>query len=121
MKTNSKVIKSRVVTTDDRRRWKIAYRKNNPWVKNKDAIRIRCSNKKQDYASRGIKDLISVADLKFLWFRDKAHDMKKPSIDRIDSTGNYTLENCRYMELSENISNGNRERWAKWRKSRELK
>ena len=37
-----------------------------------------------------------------MWFRDKAYEMKKPTVDRIDSLESYTLENCRYIEAVEN-------------------
>ena len=30
--------------------------------------------------------------------------MKNPSIDRIDNTKNYTLDNCRFMELEDNLA-----------------
>lgn len=67
----------------------------------------RCNNKNYNefiyYGGRGIKCLINVEELKILWFRDKAYDMDRPSIDRIDNDGNYTFENCRFIELSENV------------------
>ena len=50
-----------------------------------------------------------VNDLRYLWFRDKAYLMKRPSIDRRDSKGDYTLKNCGYLELSENIGRSCRE------------
>lgn len=70
-------------------------------------IRQRCTNpKRHNYASyggRGISCLLTVADLKSLWERDNASSLKKPSIDRIDVNGNYVYENCRFIELSENV------------------
>ena len=36
-----------------------------------------------------------------MWFRDNAYNMKKPTIHREDNNGNYTIENCRYLEFSE--------------------
>lgn len=69
-------------------------------------IRQRCNNPKSDsykyYGAKGIKCLLFQEDLDFLAKRDKANEMKRPSIDRIDPNGNYELSNCRFIELSEN-------------------
>ena len=50
------------------------------------SIKYRCYNSKNPaylrYGGRGIKCLITEPELKELWFRDKAYNMKKPSIDR---------------------------------------
>ena len=77
-----------------------------PWVGTYNRIRNRCNYKPhtsyKNYGGRGIKCEIGIKELKFLWYRDSAFNMKKPSIDRIDNNGNYTLENCRYLEFSEN-------------------
>lgn len=72
-----------------------------PWLKTKDRIRVRCS-KFGAYSRRGILNKITGNELKELWFRDKAYNMDNPSIDRRNTYGDYTKENCRYMELSEN-------------------
>jgi hypothetical protein len=76
-------------------------------------IKQRCNNinfkQYKNYGGRGIKNKFNNADeIKFLWFRDKAYLMKKPSIDRIDNDGNYCLENCRFIELSLNVKNQNK-------------
>ena len=69
-------------------------------------IKQRCTNSKRDnykyYGKRGIKCLITEDQIKFLWYRDKAYFMKIPSIDRKDNNGNYTLDNCQFIEQSEN-------------------
>lgn len=63
----------------------------------------RCNNKKNmKYGGRGISCLITLKELGKLYERDKASLMLRPSIDRINSNGNYSYENCRFLELSEN-------------------
>lgn len=99
--------------------WKKRYarvkerKSSEPWVKAYHSIYQRIwggNNKIVDYRGKkptacysGIKMLLKPNDLKMLWFRDKAYEMKVPSIDRIDSGGDYTLENSGYCELSENV------------------
>ncbi len=41
-------------------------------------------------------------EIKELWFRDKAYEMKQPSIDRIDNDDNYIFNNCEFIEKDEN-------------------
>jgi hypothetical protein len=89
------------------------YKKENPWVVTFDHIHARCTNPKNKdykrYGERGIKNLFKNSkEVKFLWFRDKAYEMKEPSIDRINNDGNYCIENCRYIEKVENTRKGNR-------------
>ena len=45
--------------------------------------------------------------MKFLWYRDKTWLLEKPSIDRIDSYGDYTFDNCRFIEFKENAMRPN--------------
>jgi len=75
-----------------------------PWVLTYFAISTRCRNKMPNctHFERGIKCLITKDELKSLWFRDKAYELKKPSIDRINEEGNYAYDNCQYIEMSEN-------------------
>lgn len=93
---------------------RLRYQKDNPWVVTLTKINYRCNDSKCDkfkyYGGKGIKNLLTLQDLKFLWNRDKASDMKWPSIDRIDSSSNYQLDNCRYIEQSENVKRQNHSR-----------
>lgn len=73
------------------------------WSEVLSRIKDRCKDKSKPYHKKGIKTYLTKENLKYLWFRDKAYLMERPSIDRLDSQNNYTLENCRYIELSENV------------------
>ena len=70
-------------------------------------IKSRCENPNVNnyhrYGGRGITNHLTREDLKLLWERDHADTMVKPSIDRIDNNGNYTLSNCQFIELRENV------------------
>ena len=84
------------------------YRKiKKPWFTSFDKANSRCNNPKQlgysSYGGRGIKLLMTLDDFEFLWKRDNASKMKRPSIDRINPDGDYELSNCRFLELSENV------------------
>lgn len=83
------------------------YINNHRWAKCLGNARARCNNPNRDnynrYGGRGIECFLTIEEIKYLWFRDKAYLMEKPSIDRIDNDGNYELNNCRFMELSENV------------------
>lgn len=85
-----------------------------PWLKHFYAAYKRCMYKYngsyKSYGAKGIKFNMTREEFKFLWFRDEAYNMEKPNIDRIDSGGNYVLENCRFLEQEENLKR------RKWRK-----
>lgn len=87
---------------DRKRKINANYSKRWPWIKTYRSIVSRC-NSHSFYIKKGIKAQIGVVELKKLWFRDKAFNMKVPSIDRIDPRGNYTFGNCRYVELKEHL------------------
>jgi len=82
------------------------YIKNNKWKKILGDIKQRCENPNnpsyKDYGERGIKCLITEEEIKQLMIRDKYNKLKDPTIDRINNDGNYTLENCQFLERDEN-------------------
>ena len=77
-----------------------------PWKETFKNIRTRCENTKhtsyKKYGAKGIKNNITIEELKELWYRDNAGSMEKASIDRIEHDEDYTFGNCRYIEYSEN-------------------
>lgn len=94
-------------------KWRTEHRKLFPWIYIFDWMKYRCTNPNcKDYkynGGKGIKCLITKEEIKELWFRDKAYLMERPSIDRIDSTGNYEIGNCRFIEHIKNIIKSNKE------------
>lgn len=88
-----------------------------PWVISYRCAMARCRNKKltgyKYYGGKGITFIMSRDDFKFLWFRDLAFLMNCPSIDRIDSNGNYELNNCRYIERNINSLQASKNRKKK--------
>jgi hypothetical protein len=84
----------------------------NPWLESFYKINQRCYNEKckdyYRYGQRGIKNLLSIDEIKKLWFRDKAYWMKNPTIDRINNNGHYEYNNCQWIENEENIAKDKR-------------
>jgi hypothetical protein len=85
-----------------------------PWEKALLNIRSRCNNKAHHYYKRGIKNFLTLEAVKVLWFRDSAYNMDNPSIDRIDSTQHYTFDNCRFLELTENLKRERKSHGQLW-------
>lgn len=105
------------------------YLRNNPWARHYGFSKGRSKK-------LGIEHTMSVSDFRLLWMRDKAIDLKSPSIDRIDPKKGYVIENCRFIERSENSARAQRGRkttekqretarknisgWAKSRKKKHM-
>lgn len=91
---------------------KLKFERTHPWYKTYRHIFNRCNYKKSNgyarYGGRGIKCLITINELKQLWFRDSAYQLLHPSIDRLDHDKDYSFDNCRYIEYSENSRDGQR-------------
>lgn len=75
-----------------------------PWKAVFHNINNRCG-KMEGYFK--VNNFISLEELEFLWYRDNASSMNNPSIDRIDSGGHYHIDNCRFIEMSENSRRAN--------------
>lgn len=78
-----------------------------------NTINARCHSGKgrtdwKWYGGKGIKNFLTFEDVRVLWLRDGAREMKRPTIDRIDSTDDYTFDNCRFIEHAANVRRGRR-------------
>lgn len=92
-------------------------RREEPWKNHRRYAKARCYCKKNNnypvYGGRGIECLLTIEEVKNLWFRDKAFTLKRPSLDRKKSKKNYCYSNCRFIELSENSRLGNINRYKR--------
>lgn len=73
------------------------------WVNMNQRCSLPSDKRFNRYGGRGIRVKMTRLELVSLWNRDKASEMKQPSIDRIDNDGHYEYSNCRFIEMSENV------------------
>jgi len=56
----------------------------------------------------GILFLLTPTQCAYLWKRDNAHLLSRPSLDRKNPKLNYTVRNCRFIEFVENSGRSRR-------------
>jgi len=79
------------------------YKKYRPWIFHLYSSRAHCKDKNHSYGKREMQNTLTAEQIKTLWFRDEAHKMEAPSIDRINSSLGYFFENCRFIEFDINM------------------
>ncbi len=81
-----------------------AWKKRNPYARYLEYARRRCNDPKHPsgYFQKGLVCVLTGEQVKFMYDRDGAAKMKKPSIDRIDATLGYSFGNCRFVEFNFN-------------------
>ena len=86
--------------------YKRLYQRRNPWVSHYRAAKERCENPNnvshQYYGRKGIRMILTQLEVELLYKRDHADELEHPSIDRLNSNGDYHFGNCRFIERSEN-------------------
>lgn len=78
-------------------KWQATYLKKNPWAKFYGYSKARAPR-------IGVEHKMTVSDFKYLWDRDDASKLARPSIDRIDPKEGYLLGNCRFIDRGLNTS-----------------
>ncbi len=86
------------------------YRKLYRWFRPWEYAKRRCRDVNHTkyiyYGGRGIKCTLTREEVIKLYERDNGYLLDKPSIDRIDPDGDYCYDNCRFIELVDNIKRG---------------
>lgn len=110
-------LKNLVQVKENSKRNYIKMLQKEPWKQHYKASEQRCNNPNrtgyEHYGGKGIEFRMTLEDFKYLWFRDEAWELERPSIDRIDNDGHYELSNCRFIELVENCQDNNTRRNSK--------
>jgi hypothetical protein len=75
------------------------YHEKYPWVRHRFNAIARTKR-------NGRSMELTIEEIKTLWFRDNASQLTRPSLDRIDNDKGYSFDNCRFIELLENIRLG---------------
>lgn len=96
------------------------YRSTHKWIVTLEKIRFRVKDKdpkiRKYYYDKKVKNYLTKESIKYLWDRDKANRMRRPSIHRIDNDGDYSIKNCEYLEFSDHMKIHNYERrCSKWK------
>lgn len=103
-------------------KWNKINKNNRPWINSYNNAKQRCENPNNPnypwWGARGIQFLLSKKECARLWERDNASQMKFPTIDRIDNNGNYTFNNCQFLE---NVDNSEKDRYGHWMKNKFIK
>lgn len=86
---------------EKKKQYERMYKEKYPWYSHFKSAKERCKSY-GIYFKNGTKFSMTMDDFKFLWLRDKANEMTQASIDRINSDLHYTLDNCRFIEMTEN-------------------
>lgn len=90
------------------------FEQRNPWHLPAKWARRRCTDKRHrsyvSYGGRGIRYLLTKEEVKELFVRDKAHLLKRPSLERFNADDHYRFENCCFIEFEENVAQINHRR-----------
>lgn len=93
---------NREKVNEQRRKMLKRYYEKYPWLKHLQRAKDRCRYK-NSYLKKGIRCFLTKEEVKKIWFRDKAYELDRASIDRKDSLDHYTYDNCRFIEYIENL------------------
>ena len=89
------------------RNYRARIRTESPWLSHLNNAKARCSNPNNKdykyYGGKGVRMLLTPLEIEILYKIANSDKMERPSIDRINSNGDYHFGNCRFIEWSENI------------------
>lgn len=89
-----------------------AWERKRPWFRFWRWGKRRCQDPRHKahahYARHKIEFRLTHQQVGYLWKRDKAWLLNRPSLDRKNPRYHYTVRNCRFIEFVENSGRANR-------------